>query len=366
MQIESTMSTSAGTGAAAPRLQRAGDLDELRELWDSLAEAAGHPFGTWEWVSAWWRYYGAGRELYTFLVRSDGGEPVAILPLYVAKRRPVRIARFLGYGDLHSPLCLPEHRAEAAAAITRVIGPGRGNCRLLLAEKLPGDQGWGEVLGGRLIATHADPVLHIDGATWEEFLAARSANFRKQAKYKANRLARDHEFSLDLCAGPEDLDRDLDDLIALHRSRWQKQTSGIFEGRRGEMQREIAAAMLDRGWLRLWVARIDGEPAAAYYGVRYAGSEWFFQSGRDPRFDSLSVGMVLLNHIVHEAFDDGVETFRFLAGDEPYKLRLADDDYLAETRLLGSGPIGWVAMVATRTVGSMPDSVRGRLMGASR
>jgi hypothetical protein len=29
-------------------------LDDVRDGWSRLAEAAGHPFATWEWNSAWW------------------------------------------------------------------------------------------------------------------------------------------------------------------------------------------------------------------------------------------------------------------------------------------------------------------------
>jgi CelD/BcsL family acetyltransferase involved in cellulose biosynthesis len=128
------------------------------------------------------------------------------------------------------------------------------------------------------------------------------------------------------------------------------------------MQRELAAAALKRGWLRLWIEEVDGEPAAAYYGLRFAGSEFFFQSGRDPKFDRLSVGAVLLAHAVRNACDDGVGEFRFLAGDEPYKLRLADGDLQPETRLLGSGFTGRLGAIAIGVIRSLPESLRGRVM----
>ena len=121
----------------AVRLERVVRLEEIRDDWARLAEAAGHPFGTWEWASAWWRWFGNGRQLYTFACRDDDGQVIAILPLYVATIRPVRVARFLGYGDLHSPLCSAEHRPTAAAALLRCVHTGKGRCPIVLAEKLP-------------------------------------------------------------------------------------------------------------------------------------------------------------------------------------------------------------------------------------
>ena len=43
---------------------------------------------------------------------------------------------------------------------------------------------------------------------------------------------------------------------------------------------------------------------------RFANSEWLYGSGRDPRFDRLSVGGVLLSNVIRDACDDGVEDFR--------------------------------------------------------
>lgn len=344
------------------RLDRVRSLHELEPEWPALAEGAGHPFGTWEWVSAWWRYYGAGKELFTFACRAGDGRLAAILPLYIARQRP-RVARFLGYGDLQSPLCEPGDRPLAAAAMRMVVGRGADRCRLLLAEKLPGEQGWSELLGGTLIRTDADPVLHLDGVSWEDFLAAKSSSFRKQARYQERRLGREHELTFRLTDDPARLDEDMDSLIALHELRWGESSTGIFAGPRGQMQRELAAAALEQGWLRLWIEEVDGKPAAAYYGLRYAGSEFFFQSGRDPSLDRLSVGAVMLAHVVRDACNDGVGTFRFLAGDEPYKLRLADDDYAPETRLLGSGVAGVVGPAAVSAVRALPDAQRARVMG---
>ncbi len=342
-------------------LRRASELEDLRDDWDRLAEGAGHPFGTWEWVRIWWRHYGEGKELFTFSVHDADARMVAILPLYIARERP-RVARFLGYGDQRSPLCEPADRELAAAGIRTLLGRGEDRCALLLGEMMPGDQGWDALLGGSLIRVDADPVVHLDGISWEDYLASKSSSFRKQARYQERRLAREHELSFRLTETPEQLEADMDALIALHDMRWGSESTGVFAGARGQMQRELAAAALVRGWLRLWIEEVDGKPAAAYYGLRYAGSEFFYQSGRDPSFDRLSVGAVMLAHAVRDACDAGVRTFRFLAGDEPYKLRLADDDYGSKTVLLGGGITGAVGKVAISTIRRLPDAQRGRVM----
>jgi CelD/BcsL family acetyltransferase involved in cellulose biosynthesis len=347
------------TDPVAVRLERVVRLEDVRDDWIRLAEAAGHPFGTWEWASAWWRWFGNGRQLYTFACRDDAGRVVAILPLYVAATRPVRVARFLGYGDLHSPLCSAEHRPTAAAALLRCVRRGKGRCPIVLAEKLPGGQGWGDLLGGTQLASHPDPFMNL-GLSWEDFLASRSHSFRSTVRRRERTLAKSFELTYRLADDPDRLDGDLDTLYRLHAERWGDASTGVFGGDRGLMHRELAFEALAQGWLRLWLLELDGEPVAAYYGWRYAGSEWFFQSGRDPRFIKQSVGATLLAHVVRDACDDGVAVFRFLAGDEAYKFRWTDQDEPAETRLLGSSTFVRLAAVAVLRANSYRSRLRRR------
>jgi len=98
-------------------LERVERLEDLREDWIRLADQTGHPFATWEWNQCWWRWFGEDRELYTYRCRNGNGDVIAILPLYVAAVRPLRVARFLGYADMHSPICEPSTRPLVAEAL---------------------------------------------------------------------------------------------------------------------------------------------------------------------------------------------------------------------------------------------------------
>ena len=348
-------------GTAAVRIERVANLEDVRDDWIRLAEAAGHPFGTWEWVTAWWRWFAKGRQLYTFACRDVRGEVIAILPFYLARTRPVRVARFLGYGDLHSPLCAAEHRPAAAAALLQCVRGGSGGCPIVFAERLPGAQGWGELLGGTKIKSHPDPRLNLGGVTWEEFLASRSRSFRSGVRQREKALTNGFVLAYRLADDPERLDADLDILYRLHAERWGDATTGVFAGDRGRMHRELAHEALERGWLRLWFLELDGEPAAAYYGWRYANAEWFIQGGRDPRFVKEGVGAALLAHVVRDACNDGVPVFRFLAGDEAYKSRWTNADDPAETRVLTSNEPFRLAALAFLGANSYRWRLRRRL-----
>src|SRR5919206_411850 len=49
-------------------------------------------------AETWWEYFGAGRRLLTVGCRDSRGELIAILPLYLWRRLPLRVLRFLGNG----------------------------------------------------------------------------------------------------------------------------------------------------------------------------------------------------------------------------------------------------------------------------
>ncbi len=335
-------------------------LDDLRAEWTALALATGHPFATWEWNACWWRWFGSGRALYCFSCRDQTGALVAILPLYVARTRPLRVARFLGYADLHSPVCAPADRVLAAHAVRQAMRRP-GGCSLILAERLPCEQGWGELSGGTLLTRHENPVLSLAGISWEEYLASKSRNFREQVRRKERRLVEERGLTFRL-TDPSHLDDDLDALFRLHAARWGDQSTGCFAGDRGRFHRDFAGLALRRGWLRLWLAEINAEPVAAWYGWRFAGVEWYFQAGRDPRLDSYSLGFVTLAHTVREACRDGVSAYNFLAGGDVYKWRFTAEDPGSETRLLSAGLSATAASVGVRLALSLPEPVRRRVL----
>lgn len=332
-------------------------LEDLEVEWAALAELAGHPFATWDWNAGWWRSFGGGRKLRAYACRGEEGEVAAILPLYESRLGPLRALRFLGDGDLRGPICGPSGRLAAAAGIAALMRE-RGLPRLFLAERLPGGEGWDSALAGRRLRVHPDPILPLAGIGWEDLLASRSRNFRQQVRRRERRLVEEHGLSFRLCTEPDRLAEDMDALIRLHDLRWGGGSSGVFAGPRGEFQRRFAAAALRRGWLRLWLAEIDGETVAAWYGWRFAGQEWYYQAGRDPRFDELSLGFVLLAQTIRAACEDGVEAYRFLDGGEAYKWRFAEADLEAESRLLAAGPAARAAALGIAT--ALPTALRAR------
>jgi perosamine synthetase len=344
--VERVASSVRPTHGDKVRLEPIESPERVRDAWAELARASRNIFATWDWASIWWRHFGGGRQLLLAGCRAGDGKLVAILPLYRWKTRPLRIIRFLGHGpaDQLGPICAPVYRRAAARLLERLLAEQRGSWDLFVGEDLPGDQRWGTLLGGRVLRREGSPVLRTSDG-WENYLASRTAHFRKQVRRQEQNLAREHELRYRLAEDPDRLQADLDILFELHSGRWDESQSR-FAGEDQAFHREFAARALERGWLRLWFLELDGHPRAAWYGFRFEGVESHYQSGRDMAWQDGSVGSVLLAHTIRAALDDGITEYRFLRGGEPYKYRFADADPGLDTVVLARGPLGAAAMCA--------------------
>lgn len=331
--------------------------------WDDLAARAGNIFGTRSWAECWWRHYGDGA---TPMVLADGAQPDVLIPLY-RTRGPLVQVRFLGHGpaDQLGPLCAPEAREHAAELLLSALRGSSSRWDVFVGQDLAEGEGWAERLGASVVRGVSSPTIVLAADSWEDFLRRRSKNFREQVRRRQRKLEQQHEVQVRL-ATAETLAADLATLFRLHRARWGG-AAAFASGVERRFHEEFARSALADGRLRLWTMSVDGEPAGSLYGFRFAGVEYFHQSGRDPRLEELSVGTVLLTHSVRAAVEDGMQEYRMLRGDEAYKWRFADRRDAVQTVALSRTSLGRAAVGVARLKLSAPPAVaqlRARLRPA--
>ncbi len=338
------------------------DLESAREPWQALGERGGNLFGTWEWASTWWRHFGRGRPLRLAGCRRPDGTLAGVLPLYEARRWPLRLLRFVGHGpaDQLGPACAPGDRPALGEALTRTVS---APSTVLLAERLWPPEGWIDRLEATVVRREESPRVALDASSWEDFLAARSSNFRQQVRRRErNLLRRGLVYRL---ADATSLEADLESLYRLHEVRWGAAGATSFIRHR-TFHEEFAGLALERGWLRLWLAEIDDRPVAAWYGFRFADAYWYYQAGRDPAWDREAAGFVLLAHTIRQAVEEGMSEYKLLLGGEPYKARFASDDPGLETAVVGNRVLGRAAARIVSAAEGMSPSARGRLAAGAR
>jgi CelD/BcsL family acetyltransferase involved in cellulose biosynthesis len=315
------------------------------ERWDALAHEARSIFATRAWADCWWQHYGRGGT--PVILTDDEQSPSYVVPLYVSGRL-VKQLRYIGHGpaDQLGPVCGPS-RTDAAADAVRTAWCDRSlDVDLLHLNDLPEEEAWDARLDAHVIARVASPAVEIAAPGWEEFLSRRSKNFREQTLRRERKLAKSFEVNARL-ATTESLPRDMATLFRLHQQRWGA-GAPFATGVERRFHEAFSVIAMANGWLRLWMLELDGSPVASLYGLRFAGLEYFYQSGRDPAFEAHSVGSVMLTHSIRGAVVDGVTEYRLLRGDESYKSRFADVERHVQSVALGRTVLGRTAVAAVR------------------
>lgn len=320
----------------------------LESAWRRLAARQANIFATWEWSELWWRHFGGRRPLRLLTMRNEGGEVSAIVPLYLARSHPLRVARLLGHGpaDQLGVVCDPADRVAAIATLHSVSERDLVDWDVLVCECLPAPEHWDAALGATTIGETAFPVVATGTETWDEYLVHRKGKLRQDLRARQRRLESEHRIGFRLADDRDRLDEDFSTLVRLHQARWG--AGGAFAGPLAAFHREFATIAFDQGWLRLWIMELDDVPAAAALNFRYAGIDWGYQMGRDPELNRYAVGTLLTAHLLRDAFASDVCEYRFLRGDHRYKSRFATGDPGLATVVLGRTTFGRTAVAAAR------------------
>lgn len=270
---------------------------------------------------AWWRFFGTPDPF--VLTARDGGELVAILPLYLLREPGRRKLLPIGVGLSDYIDALGDPAACVAgdlfmAAIAEA--PGWDECWLpdlapdgLLAQAaaVPG-------LIDRFAPAAPCPVLALPGELTR--LSAAIPRTRLHLLHRSRRRAAAMG-TVVFETITERLDTAMDDLFRLHDWRWQARGACGLSGDPAvrRFHRVAAAALSAAGMLRLHRMSIDGTAVAVCYGFAAKGSAYAYLSGFDPSQSRLSPGMLIIGHAVEHACAEGAARFDFLRGAECYK-----------------------------------------------
>lgn len=317
---------------AVTRMSLADALALGPQIWDAIeAQAESRsPFMSWAWHRAW-ADADPDAAAAEALVLGSGDTVQAIMPLLSRHIRfhrvPVRALTW-AIGDLGCPDHLDVLATPAAdvAALVPLLEELEWDVIVLsnLAPNAPGARRLAQAMTARGYAVLRQPLWvcpYLDLAgDWETYLKSVSRNRRQALRYMEKSLRRDHSVTITDYDG-ERVAEGWQRLVTLHEQRWAEGGgSGAFRDPHVDrLHRRFTAELARRGELWLTTLDLDGEPAAAWYGFTCGDTAYFYQSGRDPRWERESVGQVLLALMIRRAMERGLKRFDFLRGEDPYK-----------------------------------------------
>lgn len=368
---------SAATAGAKPRIrviERVNELAALRAPWRELRAASGsaNPFLSWEWIWAWFTTFAARVRPWIGVAQGNDGELLGALALERSGAEGTLACAAASAGADDADLLLhPRAGAELAVELCRqtLAGLPWRVCRLAgvaaagpLAKALEQPGAW----AARASSGDRLPVIALPRG-WNDFLAAKSENFRSEARRRRRRWEREPNARLEVATSPPAVEAAMEDLFHLHNARRAMLGgAGLFADElQRRFHRRLSAALAGRGEARVYRLLRGETPVAALYGLagdgpgdgrgdargddradhradhrRELGREdafYFFQGGWDPQFAALSPGAVLMGYVVEDLIARGASRFELLRGDEPYKLRWATGERRNQLWVLGRG-----------------------------
>jgi len=303
----------------------------LRAEWEDLLteSSADCLFLTWEWLFTWWQELGRGRRLALREVRRDG-RLIGLAPWMLRRGLPARlellgngrvgsdyldvIARNGSEGEVSAALAADLDRRGGVVVMTQL----RQSSLAARLSSLLGEHRWRSLRD----TTHVCPFIALDGLSWQDFLQSLGPSHRSNVRRRLRKLHARYAVTFERADDAAHAAESFDVLLRLHRLRWSQRggSDGFTDPPLVAFHRRFSRLALERGWLRLYVLRLDGRPAAAWYGFRYGHRFLFYQSGFDPAFAGSSVGLASMSLAIQAAIAEGAAELDLLHGAEPYKL----------------------------------------------
>jgi CelD/BcsL family acetyltransferase involved in cellulose biosynthesis len=309
------------------------DLDKLRAQWEELLAQypPGSIFSTWEWLTTWWRAFGADQQLHVLAFEDGSSQLVGLAPLSLITRKSLgkswKILQLMGDGSGDSDnldlVIAPGYAPAVVRALLDYLEDHSDLWDFCELNTVPTNSPAANVL----MTSLAEPKwVHAFAETpccqiplpdhWDTYFKQLSGTMRKNFKYHLRRLEKRPNFRIYRCSRQNELLQCLTALFELHQKRWSSNGDpGSFssEKRRGFYQ-QLSSVLLSRKWLEFWILEIGGKSIAADYGFRYKNVVYALQAGFDPSEHADSPGFCLKGEMLKALIESGVRKYDFLAG----------------------------------------------------
>jgi CelD/BcsL family acetyltransferase involved in cellulose biosynthesis len=162
-------------------------------------------------------------------------------------------------------------------------------------------------------------------STWDEYLERLSSKQRHEVRRKLRRLTETGEVNYqlvdDISIVPEFMGQFFE---MFTESRTDK--AEFLTEQREAFFRAIVNKMSDAGLLTLGILKLDSRIMASIICFDYNNTVYLYNSGYDPEYNYLSVGLLSKVLCIQKSIEAGKVKFDFLKGAEAYKYHLGGRD----------------------------------------
>jgi len=322
-------------------------LIDLAPWWNAQSGPSESPFLRSEWFHTWAATRLLPDERLHVLIALDGDEPVAALPLVKRGMRARALSDgvsdafdIVQSGESGTPVLLEKLGRETHLLLDRVDSSSP------LVDAVEREPGW------RVQRRLESPYIDLTGG-WDTLTERMGRNLKKNLRRGVRRLESLGELSIETMAYTN-ITQVLDEAFDLEARGWKGRqgTAVADDERKLEFFRTFGDLAAGRGWLRLAVARLDGQMVAFNYDIEFGSRMYGILTSYDETLDPrCSLGSVLMSEVLEEAVSRGVESYE-MGGDSSNEWKMM---WTSKTRPrvdivgFGSDLTGTIARTIVRT-----------------
>ncbi|MBA7547760.1 hypothetical protein ES705_40196 [subsurface metagenome] len=305
-----------------------------QESFDSLASCWANPSHSlrWNslfvlpvWLKVWWQEFGAGAELRLGAIRQEE-EVIGVAPLLVREGKTSLIgsADVCDYLDF---IVAPGRERDFFSVLLDDLRE-KGINQLDLSPLRPDSTvltylvSIAQNRGYEVLCHPEDVSLELDlPSTWDEYLGILTSKQRHEVKRKLRRLEEAGNVKYRIVEDTGATREAMNTFLRMFaESRTDK--AAFLTAQMESFFRSLADNMAEVGLLRLGILELDTQPTAMVMCVDYNDCMYLYNSGYNPQYNSLSVGLLCKVLCIKESIQEGKKRFDFLKGDETYKYHL--------------------------------------------
>jgi len=176
--------------------------------------------------------------------------------------------------------------------------------------------------GGEVSIQKEDVSYEMDlPTTWEGYLETLNTKQRHEVRRKLRRLDEGGKVDYRLVKSDGADDSVMDTFMRLFPLA-REDKAGFLTPEMESYFRLLARSLGNADLLRLGVMELDSHPVATIMCFDYNDVIYLYNSGYDPQYDSLSVGLLSKVLCIKQSVQERKRRFDFLKGNEVYKQRL--------------------------------------------
>jgi CelD/BcsL family acetyltransferase involved in cellulose biosynthesis len=304
-------------------------FDSIYDTWKKLYNNSqiASIFSSPDWSKVWWQYFGSGAKLHLGAVR-QGDKTIGVAPLLINGDA----ASFIGSADICDYLdfviapgsediffheLLDNLRAEGINRLDLAPLRPDSSVRTRLIN-VAQNQKW------QVSCSPEDVTVELNlPSSWDEYLKLLSGKQRHELNRKLRRL--NEEGDLNHRTSADANQSDIDTFLRLFRDSRQDKAA-FLTSQMESFFRSIARAMAEQKMLRLNILELGKKPVAATMGFDYRDTIYLYNSGYQPDYGWLSVGVISKALCIKDGIERHKKRFDFLKGAEAYKYHLGGQE----------------------------------------